>query len=320
MNKEILSSVKINEINEIKKHNWTNALRESYGEFTTSLDNNIEFKGILQPSSIKSIEISRLTTNAHGVEKQKAVNNIENTNSFLVLQLKGNTHLEQQHNNVTLQEGDATLMDQRLPFTLQFSNEIEHLIFKIPISIIKEFVGDNKRMAAKKINTRLGNGYLLRKYLHSLQSSIYHGNELELDFNLNTLTKLVGVNFSNSDKKLSTNESQEMRLNEIKLFIQNNLMDLSLSIDEISRKNCISQRQLYNLFERSETTPCEWLKLYRLDYAIKMMLSNEYKNHSIAYISENSGFSDLSYFSRLFSKKFDLSPARYRKEHNKFLY
>ena len=302
--------------NEKNIHNWTVALSQSCGEYNTLSTNQYQFVGDIHSESIEDIQLSAITTNALGVEKRKELSHIENTNFFLALQTKGKSSFDQFGNHVVLEKGDAILMDQRFPCGYKFSKEIEHLVVRVPIESIEPFIGKNKIITGKKIDTRTGYGFNIKRYMQTSYAAAKNNNELALNINQDTLIRLIASQTTNGNIKLSTQESQNIRLNEVKLFIQKNLANPNLSINQIAENNYISRRQLYNLFEKNNITPYEWLKTQRLNHALKLLHSNDYKTQPISIIAKLSGFSDLSYFSRLFSKHHNKSPAKYRADNN----
>ena len=85
----------------------------------------------------------------------------------------------------------------------------------------------------------------------------------------------------------------------------------NLSLAEYAR---IAQRSLATFkrefVETFRTTPGKWLTQKRLEYA-KMLLDTSTKNvNEIAY---ESGFENVTHFSRVFREKYGLAPLRYRK-------
>lgn len=86
----------------------------------------------------------------------------------------------------------------------------------------------------------------------------------------------------------------------------------NLSLAEFAR---IAQRSLASFKrdfkENFDTTPGKWLTQKRLDYA-QLLLNTCQKNvNEIAY---DSGFENVTHFSRVFKEKFGLSPLKYRKQ------
>jgi transcriptional regulator GlxA family with amidase domain len=65
--------------------------------------------------------------------------------------------------------------------------------------------------------------------------------------------------------------------------------------------------------EYYHTTPGKWLTQKRLEYA-KNLLDTSKKN--VSEIVDESGFENLTHFSRIFKEKYGLSPIYYRKKTN----
>lgn len=65
-----------------------------------------------------------------------------------------------------------------------------------------------------------------------------------------------------------------------------------------------------DFFNHYNTTPGKWLLEKRLDFAATKLLTD---NSSISEVAFDSGFEDLSHFSRSFKKKFKISPSSYLK-------
>jgi AraC-like DNA-binding protein len=88
----------------------------------------------------------------------------------------------------------------------------------------------------------------------------------------------------------------------------------NLAIDEFAR---IAQRSVATFkrefYEYYHTTPGKWLTQKRLEYA-KYLLDTSKKN--VGEVADESGFENLTHFSRIFKEKYGLSPINYRKKTN----
>lgn len=83
-----------------------------------------------------------------------------------------------------------------------------------------------------------------------------------------------------------------------------------LSVKELSEKSGYSQSRFSHLFsEITGTTPIKYQNDIRLKTASEMLLST---NETITEIALSCGFSDPLYFSRLFKRKYNVSPTEYR--------
>lgn len=83
------------------------------------------------------------------------------------------------------------------------------------------------------------------------------------------------------------------------------------SLEELSRKTGYSQNQLIRLFSRSlNITPIQYAIKKKMEYAKGMLM---YSNKSVAEIAYNTGYIDVSYFSKVFKKSTGCTPNEYRK-------
>lgn len=74
----------------------------------------------------------------------------------------------------------------------------------------------------------------------------------------------------------------------------------------------VSRPTLYRKIKAiSDLSPNELIRISRLKKAAELILQNKF---SLSEISEKVGFSSQSYFSRSFSKQFEISPSEYARQ------
>ncbi len=92
---------------------------------------------------------------------------------------------------------------------------------------------------------------------------------------------------------------------EVKSYIKNNL-SADLRVDEICRKCNIGRTKLYRMFrEECGIGVSQYITEKRLNNAQKLLKST---NLTITEISAQCGFCDYNYFSRVYKKRFGISP------------
>jgi AraC-like DNA-binding protein len=84
--------------------------------------------------------------------------------------------------------------------------------------------------------------------------------------------------------------------------------DRDLSIHEIAQDQAVSPRYVQKLFEESGTTFTEFVLALRLEAARAMLVSPRFAHWTVAAISQEAGFGDLSYFNRRFKARYDQTP------------
>jgi YesN/AraC family two-component response regulator len=116
--------------------------------------------------------------------------------------------------------------------------------------------------------------------------------------------------FFKGTEEQSMSSSKKELMDLLFIYLKNNFQR-KISLDEISDFLHINKfyfcRLVHNISGKSFT---ELLNIYRIDHAAKLIKS---KPLSIYSIAEQSGFTNLSYFNRIFMKYTGCTPSSYRK-------
>lgn len=111
----------------------------------------------------------------------------------------------------------------------------------------------------------------------------------------------------NSSRK---NQKSLEKMKFIVKYIENNYMN-KISIEKVAEEMGLSQSHFMKFFKNTMgTTFTDYLNEYRLTMASRLLISSE---SSILAIATEVGFDNLSYFNRLFKKRFYVTPREYRK-------
>lgn len=122
---------------------------------------------------------------------------------------------------------------------------------------------------------------------------------------LSAKTLQDGIEMHDEDKKI---------IQDVVDYIHNNINDETLSPGSIADFLGTSKATLYRNFkEILNSTPSEFIRTIRLEYASKLLLTTKYTVMEVMY---NSGFNNKSYFYREFAKKYEMSPVEYRNKHS----
>ena len=104
----------------------------------------------------------------------------------------------------------------------------------------------------------------------------------------------------------------QTRLDLIRVDLLKNLGRSDLTIGEIAGRYGLSTRQAQRLFEQSGETFTEFILENRLLLARKLLLDPRHSHRKISDIAHSSGFADLSYFNRMFRRRFGATPSDIR--------
>lgn len=126
------------------------------------------------------------------------------------------------------------------------------------------------------------------------------------------LTSLV-LGARADDAELARQRGQsEVRLALMKADILKHLAVAELEIEAVARRYGIGGRQAQRLFEQDGTTFTEFLLERRLLMARRLLLDPTNEGRKVSDIAHASGFSDLSYFNRVFRRRFGATPTDIR--------
>lgn len=116
-------------------------------------------------------------------------------------------------------------------------------------------------------------------------------------------TTLAEYQLTDSDKKF---------LEEVDIYIRDNMNNPDTSVESLSAHLCISRVQLYKrMISLTGTTPSEYLRAKRIKQAEHLIHDGELTISEIAYMV---GFNNPRYFTKYFQDAYGMTPSQYRKK------
>ena len=141
------------------------------------------------------------------------------------------------------------------------------------------------------------------EYLLSLVDNLLKGRERLRK----ALTDNAGLDIP-SDDALSPQDKSF--LNDLYTLMEAELSNSEFNIGDIVDKLHISHSKfLYKVKGLTGTTPSELFKNYKLNKAAAMLREGK---HNVSEVADLTGFSSLAHFSKVFKKKFGVSPSEYQ--------
>lgn len=131
--------------------------------------------------------------------------------------------------------------------------------------------------------------------------------------NLLTLNESLKSTYSKRIKVLAPEieiESEnEKLLNKVIQYIEDNLTNSQLSVEDLSKHVGMSRGSLYTkVLELTGESPVEFIRSLKLDKAAVLL---EKSNMNVSQVSYSVGFATPNYFARAFKTKFNLLPSEY---------
>ncbi len=107
-------------------------------------------------------------------------------------------------------------------------------------------------------------------------------------------------------------DSDSKFLKAIMIYLEENLTNPQLSVEELSRHMGMSRSSLYaKLLELTGQTPVEYIRSIKLDKAAVLLEKSDMNVSQIAY---SVGFSTPNYFAKSFKAKFNVLPSEYKSQ------
>jgi signal transduction histidine kinase/ligand-binding sensor domain-containing protein/DNA-binding response OmpR family regulator len=181
----------------------------------------------------------------------------------------------------------------------------------IPVILLTALTGEKEQLNGLETGA---NDYITKPFNFEVLNAKVN-NLLTLNTTLkNTYTKQIKVLAS----QIKIESDDEKLLNTIMVYLEENLTNSRLSVEDLSRHVGMSRSSLYNkILELTGQTPVEFIRSVKLDRAAVLL---EKSDMNVAQIAYSAGFSTPHYFAKSFKTKFGMLPSEFinsrRKKNN----
>jgi AraC-like DNA-binding protein len=186
------------------------------------------------------------------------------------------------------------------------------ITFKVPVKAIAPLVPDVGALIARRVPRQSQPLRLLVRYLGALRDEgALQTAELQ-SLAVTHVYDLFALALG------ATREAAEIangrglraaRLRAIKTDLAANLGRAGLSINAVAARHGVTPRYVQMLFETDGTTFSQFLLGQRLALAYRMLTGPRFADRTIGSIAFDVGFNDLSYFNRMFRRRFGATPS-----------
>lgn len=192
-------------------------------------------------------------------------------------------------------------------FVIHFTNEIIQNLLSFPeLTCIIDVLNKSKRglRIMGKANEEICKIIEKLTFVEPIERIILFLRILQILVTSNELTILSSLNFIEF-----FNHQKSERLCRILEYIRGKFSS-NIQIEEISAIACMSPTAFCRYFKKKTGVSfVSYLNDFRLRYARNLLDTNEYK---ISAVAEMCGFSDISYFNRMFKRIHGMTPSEYK--------
>lgn len=237
---------------------------------------------------------------------------VEEANYSLHLVHSGRCLLRHAGVEIVAETGDMIVVDARKPYELAFNKPVQGLVLTLPWG---RFGGHAKALEARtgrRVNLHGGPAHVLSGFIRSAWDQLVERDDEDWPKSASEVIwdLMLSVLQDESSEDFGGNRAHDLR-RRAKALVSAQLFDPEFGSSAIAKALGVSTRYLQQAFAEVGTTPSRFLLAHRLDAAASRLRYPDGPCH-ITDVALECGFSDLSYFSRAFRRRFGVAAYRYR--------
>jgi AraC-like DNA-binding protein len=217
---------------------------------------------------------------------------------------------------LTLQAGDGVLFSNvEAGFTSTRPRLSQFLGLRLPRRLLAPLVPNLDRASMQPIPSPHPSLRLLVDYLRLLGSR-QTPESAEISRAISThILDLVALSVGTDQDTAAQAKGRGVRaarLHAIKADLDSHFSDVGLSVVAIAARHSVTPRYVHKLFETERETFSEYVLARRLEFTHRLLTDGRLVGRPISLIAFDAGFSDLSYFNRMFRRRYNATPTEVR--------
>ena len=273
-------------------------------------------KAALRTLPALKIGIGAVSPAVHHRSRQIAAQ--ENDDLVLLINLKGPYIIRRpSSDDISLEEGDACLVECSEPCDYVMPEPGRHMVIRLNRSVLGAFATHVDLALGQQIPARTEALRLLVGYARTLPQGEWELSPAASQAITNHIGDLVGLIVGASGDTGAFASGRGLaaaRLGAVKAHIRERICLMDLSPETVAADQGISPRYLRQLFEAEDQSFSGYVLEQRLSQAHAMLSSPSFAGRPISHIAFEVGFGDLSYFNRVFRRRFERTPRDVRAE------
>ena len=289
---------------------WNQFVADAFDDIV--VDAGDGFTGDARFRRIGAIEFARVDSSAAQVRRISPLINSAKGPLFKIhLQENGCGINRQAGREAVLQPGGFTLCDASQPYSLEFNDLNRMMVLRFPAERLVTRLPDPDRYIGLAVDTNAGASRMLTTFLRSVWETEDTG-DCE-DALSDIVLDMVAMALRPHGAPLNDGAEGGDRTKAIRAYIDGHICDPDLRASGVARAVGVSSRLMQLMFARSGTTVTEYIVRRRLDLAAQRLARAAQAGLSvnITELAYDVGFSDLTYFSKSFKRRFGVSPRGY---------
>jgi AraC family transcriptional regulator, positive regulator of tynA and feaB len=272
------------------------------------------FQGTLTTFKAEQLQISSFMSTAATCRNAIARRSRTNDESAFTLQLvhAGRCHIRHAGVEARGVAGDMLLADGNRSYELAFSEPVQGLVVSLPRSRFSAIENRLEARTGQLLNVHSGPGAVLTNFIRLAWDQVVNDDSAEWPRSATDVIwdLLESVLHGERGWEASTGRPDRVRRS-ARTLVDENFRNVGFQSYEMAAALGVSARYLQMVFAEVGTTPSRFLIARRLD-GVAARLQRSDRPLRITDVAMECGFSDLSYFSRMFRRRFGVSARAYR--------
>jgi AraC-like DNA-binding protein len=216
---------------------------------------------------------------------------------------------------LSMGRGDAVILTGAEPASFGGPAQDSVNLLRVPVRVLSPFVTDLEAAYGRTIPANNPALQLLVGYVGVLEDMdivAAHDLERQVVTHIHDLMSLAIGATRDAAEIAKTRGARAARLRAIKQDIANWLDQPDLSVATVAAQHRVKPRWVQRLFECEGTTFTEYVLAQRLARAHRLLTDPRCAGQKISAIALDVGFGDLSYFNRVFRRRYGVAPSDVR--------
>jgi AraC family transcriptional regulator, positive regulator of tynA and feaB len=230
-------------------------------------------------------------------------------------QLGGVMALEQAGRQVSLHNGDLTLLDARVPYVARLSDGASALLLKVPRRRLAARVGRTGEMIARLMRPQDGENGLVSEFLGLLPRHVDKlskaASGVVAEQALDLLALAVAGCTSAAQPRVSS--ARFVVQTRVRSAIERRLGDPDLTPAAVAAAVGVSVRYANAVLADKNTSVYRLIQTLRLERCRQALADPTQSHRTVSDIAYSWGFSDMTHFGRRFRVAFGLLPSEFRR-------
>jgi AraC family transcriptional activator of tynA and feaB len=232
---------------------------------------------------------------------------------FANLQVAGDCEVEQDGRRISVKPGSFYLVDTTRPYSLRFVEAFRTVSFRIPHHQLTPLLADPRKATARLVNSSDPLGQLATAHMAGVLQCAPTASPAVAATLADTLASLISVSVLGAAqaKDDARQEARRAFRASIVHHVNANSADPDLSVGSVAARFRVSPRYVHDVFGAQSSSFAQTVLENRLETAARLLADPMIR---VTEAALRSGFGDLSYFGRVFHRRYGVAPREWQRQ------